>query len=225
MAIKIIKLMSIYLFTPLHLNCLFIEIIFLFKISTKFWQFYSFKILCKYRISQKTHKVLELTPHRWTLFTKASAISFTYRNQRRIQCANQPGINLLTLAPLYYITYLLLHLLFILQIQLQRLFKIIYRCSHRNNFPLVSFCISEIRCGHPAVPVNARVSLSSTTLTRGTIATYVCDEGYETFGETQISCSTNGQWIGELPFCGKKITDLFLNICVLLLLDYLRKFA
>lgn len=70
-------------------------------------------------------------------------------------------------------------------------------------FLIIVRFFSEIKCGHPAVPMNARVSLSATTLAPGTIATYVCDEGYETFGETQISCSTSGQWIGELPFCGK----------------------
>lgn len=94
------------------------------------------------------------------------------------------------------------------------LFKIIYSSSYAvySNFPYVIIAsirnqlvclLSEPRCGHPAVPVNARVSLSATTLAPGTIATYVCDEGYETFGETQISCSASGQWMGELPFCGK----------------------
>ncbi|XP_049819209.1 sushi, von Willebrand factor type A, EGF and pentraxin domain-containing protein 1 [Aethina tumida] len=63
----------------------------------------------------------------------------------------------------------------------------------------------ETKCGHPAVPVNARVSLSSSGLGPGTIATYKCDEGYETFGNTQISCSPSGQWAGELPFCGTNI--------------------
>ncbi|XP_018565850.1 sushi, von Willebrand factor type A, EGF and pentraxin domain-containing protein 1 [Anoplophora glabripennis] len=63
----------------------------------------------------------------------------------------------------------------------------------------------DIKCGHPAVPVNARVTLSSPSLVPGTIATYQCDEGYETFGNTQTSCSPSGQWAGELPFCGVNI--------------------
>lgn len=69
---------------------------------------------------------------------------------------------------------------------------------------------SDIKCGHPAVPVNARVSLSSTTLAPGTTATYICDEGYETFGNTETSCSATGQWVGELPFCGKHYTLIFM---------------
>lgn len=64
---------------------------------------------------------------------------------------------------------------------------------------------TQVRCGHPAVPVNARVSLSRPELTPGTIAKYVCDEGYETFGTTELECSTKGHWQGELPFCGTNI--------------------
>ncbi|KAF5269538.1 hypothetical protein FQA39_LY08727 [Lamprigera yunnana] len=63
----------------------------------------------------------------------------------------------------------------------------------------------EIQCGHPAVPPNARLTLSAQTLAPGTIATYICDEGYETFGNTLASCSPSGQWVGELPFCGTNV--------------------
>ncbi|XP_008192271.2 sushi, von Willebrand factor type A, EGF and pentraxin domain-containing protein 1 [Tribolium castaneum] len=63
----------------------------------------------------------------------------------------------------------------------------------------------EIKCGHPAIPLNARVSLSSPGLAPGTVAKYQCDEGYETFGNTETSCSPAGKWIGELPFCGTNI--------------------
>ncbi|KAK5642830.1 hypothetical protein RI129_008997 [Pyrocoelia pectoralis] len=63
----------------------------------------------------------------------------------------------------------------------------------------------EIQCGHPAVPINAKLSLSSDSLLPGTIATYICDEGYETFGNTLASCSPSGRWIGELPFCGTNV--------------------
>lgn len=63
----------------------------------------------------------------------------------------------------------------------------------------------EIKCGHPPVPLNARLTLSSPSLLPGTVATYRCDEGYETFGNTQISCSPSGQWAGEMPFCGVNI--------------------
>ncbi|GLV42687.1 furrowed [Carabus blaptoides fortunei] len=63
----------------------------------------------------------------------------------------------------------------------------------------------ETRCGHPAVPPNARVTLSSKTLETGTLATYLCDEGYETFGGSSLTCSPAGRWIGEMPFCGTNV--------------------
>ncbi|KAG8303389.1 complement activation, classical pathway [Homalodisca vitripennis] len=37
-------------------------------------------------------------------------------------------------------------------------------------------------CGHPPVPVNTRLTLSNTSLTPGTTASYSCDNGYEFFG-------------------------------------------
>lgn len=51
--------------------------------------------------------------------------------------------------------------------------------------------------------MNARVTLSAKNLVPGTTATYICDEGYETFGNTVTSCTSKGQWSGELPFCGQ----------------------
>lgn len=53
------------------------------------------------------------------------------------------------------------------------------------------------------MPLNARVSLSQKSLTSGTIATYSCDEGYELFGDPTTLCSPSGDWLGDLPFCGK----------------------
>jgi hypothetical protein len=48
---------------------------------------------------------------------------------------------------------------------------------------LIFVCVlAGVRCGHPAVPVNARVSLTDPDLATGTAATYTCDEGYELFG-------------------------------------------
>lgn len=75
---------------------------------------------------------------------------------------------------------------------------------------------SEIKCGHPPIPVNAKVKLSSPKLTSGTSATYECDEGYETFGNTVATCSPIGQWIGELPFCGK-IFSIYFEIVIFLI--------
>ncbi|XP_015517072.1 sushi, von Willebrand factor type A, EGF and pentraxin domain-containing protein 1 isoform X1 [Neodiprion lecontei] len=64
---------------------------------------------------------------------------------------------------------------------------------------------SDLRCSHPAVPVNAKVSLSTETLNPGTLATYNCDAGYELFGQSTLTCSNRGKWQGELPFCGTNV--------------------
>ncbi|CAG9857786.1 unnamed protein product [Phyllotreta striolata] len=57
------------------------------------------------------------------------------------------------------------------------------------------------KCNHPAVPLNSRVTLSTPEPQVGTVASYQCDEGYETFGDTKATCSPAGKWIGEPPFC------------------------
>ena len=56
------------------------------------------------------------------------------------------------------------------------------RGSLSNSQAFVILLITELKCGHPAVPMNAKVSLSDESLTPGTIAKYTCDAGYELFG-------------------------------------------
>uniref|UniRef100_A0ABD2WSD8 Sushi, von Willebrand factor type A, EGF and pentraxin domain-containing protein 1 n=1 Tax=Trichogramma kaykai TaxID=54128 RepID=A0ABD2WSD8_9HYME len=65
--------------------------------------------------------------------------------------------------------------------------------------------MAERRCGHPAVPMNTRVSLSDESLRVGTIATYTCDPGYELFGSNNTICNSRGKWQGELPACGVNV--------------------
>lgn len=48
-----------------------------------------------------------------------------------------------------------------------------------------------------------KVKLNSTNLEKGTLATYQCDDGYETFGDSKTICAQNGNWEGDVPFCGK----------------------
>nr|CAD7258064.1 unnamed protein product [Timema shepardi] len=67
----------------------------------------------------------------------------------------------------------------------------------------IGFTSSEARCGHPAVPVNSRVSLSNPDLKQGTTATYTCDEGYELFGASILVCLPSGSWQGDIPFCAR----------------------
>ncbi|KAJ8682121.1 hypothetical protein QAD02_017913 [Eretmocerus hayati] len=65
--------------------------------------------------------------------------------------------------------------------------------------------LSDTRCGHPAVPMNARLSLSDDSLAVGSTATYNCDPGYELFGTNTLTCGNKGRWQGELPFCGVNV--------------------
>lgn len=62
-----------------------------------------------------------------------------------------------------------------------------------------------LKCGHPAVPLNSKVILSKDDLSPGTTATYTCDAGYELFGSDVATCSGQGIWQGELPFCGTNV--------------------
>ncbi|XP_058805446.1 sushi, von Willebrand factor type A, EGF and pentraxin domain-containing protein 1 isoform X1 [Phymastichus coffea] len=64
---------------------------------------------------------------------------------------------------------------------------------------------AEPRCGQPAVPMNARVSLSDESLKVGTTATYTCDVGYELFGANSLTCGNKGKWLGEMAFCGVNV--------------------
>ncbi|XP_045463202.1 sushi, von Willebrand factor type A, EGF and pentraxin domain-containing protein 1 [Harmonia axyridis] len=64
---------------------------------------------------------------------------------------------------------------------------------------------SSVNCPHPAVPVNAELTLSRTDLTAGTIASYKCREGFELFGNSDVICQESGKWKGELPFCGTNV--------------------
>ncbi|XP_057333972.1 sushi, von Willebrand factor type A, EGF and pentraxin domain-containing protein 1 isoform X2 [Microplitis mediator] len=65
--------------------------------------------------------------------------------------------------------------------------------------------VQGTKCGHPAVPMNSKVSLSNDSLSAGTLATYTCDAGYELFGQSTTTCSNRGRWQGELPFCGTNV--------------------
>lgn len=92
-------------------------------------------------------------------------------------------------------------------------------------FILLIYCfhfLGDRRCGHPAVPPNARVSLSvNTDIVPGTVATYECDDGYELFGPHQRECTLRGDWTAEPPFCGTKHfsnAKLIIKLIIIILL-------
>uniref|UniRef100_T1JC55 Sushi, von Willebrand factor type A, EGF and pentraxin domain-containing protein 1 n=1 Tax=Strigamia maritima TaxID=126957 RepID=T1JC55_STRMM len=59
----------------------------------------------------------------------------------------------------------------------------------------------KARCPPPAVPLNARVTISDEGLTTGTQVTFTCDDGYNLFGPTSINCSEDGSWSNTPSFC------------------------
>lgn len=62
-------------------------------------------------------------------------------------------------------------------------------------------------CGSPPVPRNARLASPNiiANVTSGTTVQYQCDLGYELFGSDKLSCSDDGHWQGELPFCAVNV--------------------
>lgn len=63
----------------------------------------------------------------------------------------------------------------------------------------------DVKCGPPAIPINAELVLSEKEFTAGVSARYKCKEGFEIFGNTEIICDSHGKWKGELPFCGTNV--------------------
>lgn len=58
-------------------------------------------------------------------------------------------------------------------------------------------------CRFPGAPAHSSVSFSDDNLGPGTVATYMCERGFELLGPSRRVCE-NGQWLPEgIPFCGK----------------------
>ena len=47
-------------------------------------------------------------------------------------------------------------------------------------------------------------SVSASDSTYGSKATYVCDHGYEMYGQDYRTCEYNGKWSGRAPTCKRK---------------------
>ncbi|XP_049276019.1 sushi, von Willebrand factor type A, EGF and pentraxin domain-containing protein 1-like [Rhipicephalus sanguineus] len=57
-------------------------------------------------------------------------------------------------------------------------------------------------CGYPGCPAHATVTFSRDDMSPGTVATYVCDAGYELLGPSRRVCTVNGTWVPEgIPYC------------------------
>ena len=72
------------------------------------------------------------------------------------------------------------------------------------------------QCGYPGSPAHASVSFSTDSMEPGTIATYVCNNGYELLGPQRRLCNNNGTWTPQgIPFCGECFLS-FLGLSVFL---------
>ena len=71
-----------------------------------------------------------------------------------------------------------------------------------------TFSISTTECPMLDDPANGTVTWTS--LTTGSVATYECDPGFELVGEMNRICQTNSQWSGAPPICRRMCT----NVCL-----------
>ena len=59
-----------------------------------------------------------------------------------------------------------------------------------------------VDCGSLSHPDNGQVVLSATTF--GSIAIYICDNGFNLIGDMQRTCQENEDWSGSEPTCERK---------------------
>ena len=63
-------------------------------------------------------------------------------------------------------------------------------------------CYIALDCGDPPDdPVNGQVDFTDTTF--GSVAMYICAEGFGIVGETTLICQADQTWSGDAPTCGK----------------------
>lgn len=73
---------------------------------------------------------------------------------------------------------------------------------------LFSFADVPDACRFPGAPAHSTVIFSNQssneTYSIGTVATYICERGFELLGPSRRVCDKSGQWLPEgIPFCGK----------------------
>ncbi|KAK2708463.1 uncharacterized protein LOC136028340 isoform X2 [Artemia franciscana] len=57
-------------------------------------------------------------------------------------------------------------------------------------------------CGYPGSPSHSSVVFSKSVIATGTVASYVCEDGFELLGPSRRTCTDNGTWIPRgIPFC------------------------
>ena len=66
-------------------------------------------------------------------------------------------------------------------------------CSH----------VGSVQCGDPGTPQNGNRTVHGTR--DGRTVMYTCDEGYSLQGNAYRTCSSSGEWSGELPLCTSEL--------------------
>lgn len=70
------------------------------------------------------------------------------------------------------------------------------------NFFITESNAQHAGCRFPGAPAHSSVSFTDNSLGPGTVATYICERGFELLGPSRRVCE-NGQWLPEgIPFCG-----------------------
>ena len=57
---------------------------------------------------------------------------------------------------------------------------------------------NQIASSYPTIP-KGMVRYNGTTA--GSVATYKCDNGYTLMGNAERTCTSDGQWGGDIPLC------------------------
>ena len=75
--------------------------------------------------------------------------------------------------------------------------------KHRSSV-IIIFCLCHlaVTCQRLGAPRNGGVSFDS--LTKGSIATYTCKNGFKLVGDKSRECLKTGQWSGREPACNRK---------------------
>ena len=64
-----------------------------------------------------------------------------------------------------------------------------------------------ISCGHPGKPVRGSIRIGG--LTFGESVWFECDDFYELYGESELTCEDDGLWSDDLPECVPGRIDTF----------------
>lgn len=72
------------------------------------------------------------------------------------------------------------------------------------------FSLEPVKCKDPGVPEFGQ--REGTNFIMGSEVIFSCKEGYELIGSSQLTCTEEGFWKQDVPYCkGKPSFDMFVN--------------